>query len=376
MRVGVVARRLVGKPFGVGRYIQYLLKYWARMAESSDTFALYTPRPLNAESVPPSPAFRTVTVRPAVQGIVWENVVLPAAVTDIDVLFCPSYTVPVLYRGRSVVATHSVNEAQPGSHPWWYRFTYTPWYQASARRATRVIVPSRSTLQDVERYYGVPARRVDVVPQGVDDSFAPVDDPALLARTRRKYFGHDRPYILFVGKQSQRRNIPNLIAAFATLKRRDNIPHGLLLMGPNVLGLPIEALVREHGVEDSVVQVDEAFPDHRGIVPVYAAADLYAYPSSYDGFSLTLVEAMACGVPAVTVRRAALSEIADGCAMMVEEPSVAALSEAIGRVLGDRQVHATLRAKGLERARALRWERTARDTLDVLRRVAADGAAA
>jgi len=375
MKVGIIARRLVGKPFGIGRYIQYLLKYWDRIAEPGDSFVLYTPKPLARESVPDSSSFRCEVVGPDVQGIVWESLVLPLRIGPVDVLFGPSYTVPLAYRGRMVVATHSVNEAQRGTHPWWYKLTYTPWYRASARRAERVIVPSRSTLHDVQRYYGVPEDRIDVVLEGVDESFQPVGDADLLRRTRQKYFGSDRPYILFVGKQSQRRNIPNLIAAFGVLKRRHGIPHGLLLMGPNVLGLPLEALAREHGVADSVVQLDESFPDHRGIIPVYAAADLYAYPSAYDGFSLTLVEAMACGVPAVTVHRAAVSEIADGCALMVEEPTAEALAGAMARVLMDPELRAALRAKGLERARALQWEQTARGTLNVLRRVAEEARA-
>jgi glycosyltransferase involved in cell wall biosynthesis len=370
MRVGVIARRLVGQPFGIGRYIQYLLRYWDRVAEPSDQFVLYTPTPLEPGRVPPSDRFHVEVLGPAVQGIVWENLILPTRVKQVDVLFGPSYTVPLTYRGPMVVATHSVNEATPESHPWWYRLTYSPWYRASARRARRVIVPSHSTREDVRRHYGIATERIDLVPEGVDESFLPVEDRGVLRRTRERYFGTDRPYILFVGKQSQRRNIPNLIAAFGALKRRHDLPHGLLLLGPNVLGLPLGDLAREHGVADSVVQLDESFPDHRGIIPVYAAADLYVYPSAYDGFSLTLVEAMACGVPAVTVRRAALTEIANGSALMVEEPTVEALTEAMERGLLDPELRTSLRARGLERARALQWKQTAQATLDVLRCVA------
>jgi glycosyltransferase involved in cell wall biosynthesis len=320
--------------------------------------------------VPASDAFRHEVVGPDIQGILWENVLLPRAVHGVDVLFGPSYTIPLLYRGPTVVATHSVNEAQPGAHGWSYRWTYTPWYRSSARRANRVIVPSEATRKDVQRWYGVPEDRIDIAREGVDEDFKPVEDPEVLRRTREKYFGRDRPYLLFVGKQSQRRNIPDLIRALGRLKRERGIPHGLLLMGPNVLGRPLAELTDEAGVVDDVVQVNEQFPDHTAITKVYSAADAYVYPSAYDGFSLTVVEAMACGLPVVTADRAALSEIGRGCAELVSEPTEDQLTDAIWRVLSDRGRHAELRARGLERATSLQWEGTARRTLDVLRQVA------
>jgi glycosyltransferase involved in cell wall biosynthesis len=371
MRIGVIARRLLGQPFGIGRYMQYLLKYWSRLARPTERFILYVPAPPKSNGLLQlSDAFEFAVVPPDIQGIVWENFVLPRRAKEVDVLFGPSYTIPLTFSGRSVVATHSVNEAQAGAHPWWYKVTYTPWYRLSAHKADRVIVPSRSTLEDIQKLYGVSAAKVSIVPEGVDESFQPIEDDALLRRTREKYFGTDRPYVLFVGKLSQRRHIPELMTAFSRVKKKHGLPHGLLLMGPNVLGLPLAGLAQELGIADCFVQYDEKFPDHRGIVAVYNAADLYVYPSSYDGFSLTLLEALACGLPAVTVNRAALREIAEGCALMVEEPTVDALAGAIEGALLDRGLRQELRRKGLERARTLRWDQTARLTLDVLREVA------
>lgn len=372
MRFGMIARRFVGKPFGIGRYIEYLLKHWDRIREPGDSFELYVPEPVPSDRIQLSDAFRFRVLKPAIQGVAWENIVLPAAARDVDVLFGPSYTIPLMYRRPTVVATHSVNEAEPASHPWWYRATYSSWYRASARRASHVIVPSASAQADVKRFYGVGADRMTIVREGVDRSFQPVEDSAVLRRTRERYFGSDRPYLLFVGKLSQRRNIPNLIRAFARLRRERNIPHGLLLMGPNVLGLPIQDVARQEGVADDVVQRDERFPDHREITAVYSAADAYTYPSAYDGFSLTVVEALACGTPVVAADRAALSEILEGCAVLMKEPTVDELTQAIWRALSDQPLRRTLRAKGLERARELSWENTARGTLDVLRRVGSE----
>lgn len=370
MKLGVNARRLSGQRLGIGRYIEYIVKYWDEMLTPSDEVTLYVQEPLPDDGLRPSDAFTIRCLRPRLTGVLWENLLLPTQSRHLDVLFGPSYTMPLAYRGPSVVAIHSINEVQPGAHPWRYRLTYTPWYRASALKADRVIVPSQSTRADIQRHYGVSPEKVDVVPEGVDDSFTPLDDEELVHATRVRYLGVDRPYVLFVGKFSQRRNIPNLMAAFSLLKKRYHIPHYLLLVGPNPLGLPLKEMAAELGITDCFVQTEGRLGSHREIVSVYNAADLYAYPSTYDGFSLTVAEAMACGVPVVTVDRAALHEIAGGCALMVEEPTAPALADAMYKVLSDRRLSEELRTKGLQRAGTLRWRDTARRTLEVLRQVA------
>jgi glycosyltransferase involved in cell wall biosynthesis len=369
VRVGVNGRRLVGQRLGVARYTEYLLKHWRGMLGDGDQVTVYAPERIGL----PFPADNGVRVEPLgpnVRGSVWENVVLPRRARDMDVLFGPGYTLPVRYAGRSVVAIHSVNEVQPGSHGWSHRFTYTPWYKRSSRQADRVIACSTSVKEDLESAYGIPASKISVVLLGVEEHFRPIEDEAVLAETRLKLVGSDRPYILFAGKFSQRRNVPLLMRAFAELKRRDEIPHALLLFGPNVEGLPLRELAEELGVSKDVVQTDGVVDDHRELVAVYSAADLYAFPSAYDGFSLTCLEAMACGVPLVTVNRGALPEISGGAALMIEEPELDALADAMRRVLFDPALRASMREKGLERARRLQWRDTAEATLNVLREVA------
>jgi glycosyltransferase involved in cell wall biosynthesis len=370
MRVGVNARRLSGQRLGVGRYIEYMVKYWDTMLDPSDRVKLYVQQPIREHPIELSDAFTVQPLQPKLTGSVWENLLLPSQASQVDVMFGPSYTLPLVYPGRSVVATHSINEMDPGSHPWWYKLTYSPWYRLSAQRADRVIVPSSSTKADVQEYYGISADRIDIVPQGVDDSFQPHDDEEQKRATRLEFTGSERPYILFVGKASQRRNIPTLMRAFSIAKQRHNLPHTLLLVGPNPLNLPLEQLAQEFGISDCFVQTDGKFDTHRPLISIYNAADLYAYPSTYDGFSLTMVEAMACGIPVVAVNKAALREVADGCAYMLDELTDESLAEALHLVLTDTALRSQLRAKGLERANTLRWRDTARQTLDILRKVA------
>lgn len=372
MRIGVVARRLSGQPFGIGRYMQYLLEHWNDQLEAREEVVLFTWEDLDLPEVELSDAFSVEVVRPRMLGTLWENALLPPRAQGLDVLFGPSYTVPLTYPGRTVVATHSVNERYDGAHEWWYHLTYSPLYRLSARKADRVITPLESTKRDVAEFYGVPAEKISVAEEGASDIFRPVDDPELLRETRLRWLGEDRPYVLFVGKMSRRRNIPSLVRAFARVKHEEDLPHALLLFGRNVLDHPLEEMAAELGIEDSLVQTDGKVDRHEEVVPVYNAADLYVYPSSYDGFSVTLVEAMACGLPVVTVDRAAMGDIAGGHAVTVDEPEVDQLSEAMRRVLTDPDYRDEVGRRCLERSRDFTWRHCAQRTLDVLRDVAAD----
>jgi glycosyltransferase involved in cell wall biosynthesis len=119
-----------------------------------------------------------------------------------------------------------------------------------------------------------------------------------------------------------------------------------------------------------VVQTIGKVANHRELVPVYCAADAYVLPSSSEGFSLTMAEAMACGTPVITVNRAALGEVAHGFGLTIEAPELDQLTDALRRVVGDAALHAELRRKGLERAKELCWPVAAHRTLEVLRQVA------
>jgi len=371
VHVGVSAWRLSGPRLGIGRYIEYLLKYWTTMLEPGDRVTVFLHDPLERDALRLTQAFDTRVLRPKMTNALWENLLLARAARDVDVLFGPSYTLPLTYRGPSVVAIHSVDEAQPGAQSLWHRLTYSQKYRLSAERADAVIVNAHSTAERVHAVYKIPMNRIETIWLGADDEFRPIDDAALVAATRRRLVGADRPYVLFAGGLSRRRNVPMLIEAFALLKKRHSLPHALLLFGANRDNIPYREIAARCGVADSVFQTDGVVAEHRELVAVYNAADVYVLPSSSDGFSLTLAEALSCGTPVVTVNRAALGEVALGYAITIDEPELAALTDAIGRVLTEPETARALRAKGLERARDLRWDKTARRTLGVLRDVAA-----
>jgi len=370
MKLGISAWRLYGQRLGIGRYIEYMLKHWNKMLEPTDRVTLFVHEPLDKNYLNLSDAFSVQVIKPKLTNALWENLLLPKYAKGQDVLFGPSYTVPLLYGGRSVVVIHSVDELQNGSHSVWHRFTYEQKYKLSVHKADKVIANSQSTRERVAKRYGISEDKIEPIWLGVDEAFRPIKDEDLLRSTRMRYLGADRPYILFVGGLSRRRNIPTLMTAFSILKNREKIPHSLLLVGPNRARIPLEKLAKELGIAGSFVQTDGLFKEHRELASIYNAADIFVLPSSSEGFSLTLPEAMSCGTPVITVNCSTLAEIANGYGFMIEEPSVEALTKAMYKVLDDSELRKNLSAKCLERARSFRWEITARRTLEVLRNVA------
>lgn len=369
MRIAFNGQRLAGQPFGVGRYLEYILGYWNEQLADGEELSLFVRRPLNERLAGAWPRIRTVLLESRMPGLPWETLRLGPAAADHDVLFCPAYSAPLGYRGRLVVATHSVNETEPAAHSWLYRQTYARLYKHCAQRADAVIVPGERTRRAVEEYYGVPNDRLHIVHQGADEAFHPMDDqPGLLSATRKRFFGSDRPYLLFVGKGSPRRNIPMLIKAFARLRKEGKWPHGLLLFGPYKGDVPLEKLIRDLGVENDVVQTEGVVEHHSDLAPIYAAADIFIHPSENEGWSMTTTEAMAAGTAVIASNRGGLGEVACGHAYMIE-PGVDSLVEAIEAVLSDDNLRADLRRKARERGEALRWEKLAQQTLDVVRDV-------
>src|SRR5262249_5610925 len=121
VKIGVNARRLEGEALGVARYIEYILQHWTAMLDRDERVGLFVREPLEPGRLPPqSAAFEQRVVRPKLRGFMWETLRLGPAARNVDVLFGPSYSLPLGYRGPTVVTIHSINEVQEGTHPWWY----------------------------------------------------------------------------------------------------------------------------------------------------------------------------------------------------------------------------------------------------------------
>ena len=367
--LGVDVERLTGRRTGVARYISALLREWAQMDLPFDQVTLYSPSRPPDDALPEAHSYALSVLGAPGPRAAWAHWTLARAARAEDVLFCPSYVVPLAYGGPTVVTIHdAIHEVMPEAFPRRSLWTRRPLYRRSARRAKLVLTDSLSSKRDIERAYGVTDERVLAIPLGVGDQFRNVADEEQ-ARIREGYGFATSEVVLFVGKFSRRRNVPTLVRAFAELRRAHDVDALLVLAGDDHLGLELVELARELGIADSV-RIPGHVPDS-DLPGLYAAATMFAYPSDYEGFGLPVVEAMAAGTAVITLDNSALREVADSAALVLPEATVDGLAEAMWRLVDDTDLRQELARRGEARSRSFSWPETARKTITALARVAA-----
>lgn len=233
----------------------------------------------------------------------------------------------------------------------------------AARTARRVIADSEATRRDVLELLGLPPDRVHAVPLGCDPRFTP-GERAEAREVVARAFGIDAPFVLHVGTIEPRKNLDRLIAAFGRARDAERLPHRLVLAGAPGWGIaPVQAAIARERL-GAVVQLTGAVSADQ-LLALYRAADLFVFPSRYEGFGLPALEAMACGAPVVAASTGALPEVVGEAALSVDPRDTDALAAAIARALTDADLRARLRVAGPERAARFSWERCAAETLAV-----------
>jgi glycosyltransferase involved in cell wall biosynthesis len=239
---------------------------------------------------------------------------------------------------------------------------------SAARAAARLIADSEATARDLRELLGVPAERIRVVHLGCDARFRPVEDsPARRAVLQR--YGILEPYLLHVGTIEPRKNLPALVRAFARLCAGRRQPPRLVLAGARAWG--DAALRRALAAEDPHLPIAVVGPVAADDLPaLYSAADLFVYPSLYEGFGLPVLEAMACGTAVVTSDAGALPEVVGDAARTIAAHDGEALIAALRELLDDPAQRRALGARGRARAASFTWARCAAETFAVYEEVA------
>jgi glycosyltransferase involved in cell wall biosynthesis len=219
----------------------------------------------------------------------------------------------------------------------------------SVNRADHVLADSIATRADLIELYGTPPKKISVLYSGVNENFRPITDDATLRAVRLKYQLGTEPFILAVGTLQPRKNYVRLIQAVAALQN-----FNLVLAGGK--GWLYDSIFAE--VEKLKLTHRVLFPGFVGdadLPALYSAARVLAYPSSYEGFGLPMLEAMACGTPVVTSNVSCLPEVAGDAALCVSPTDVEALAHALAQTATDDTLRTTLIARGHARAGQFSW---------------------
>ena len=351
---------------GVGYYSEHLLHHLVKESVD-DEIIVVSNRPVDTVT-PLPPQVRVLTSSSHVPRMVWMQAIAPRMLRQAgaDLVHFTNGMVPLASAIPTVVTIHDMSLTMfPRYHPPRRVLLNRPLVDLAARRADAVITVSESAKRDIVRLYGPGAERAHVVHEAPAPAFQPVRNPETLERVRRRYRLADR-FILYVGTIEPRKNLPKLIEGFAKRRQSGDLSHQLVCVGPyGWLSRNLEDLIERLQIEDAIRFT--GYVPFEDLPALYSLAEMFVFPSLYEGFGLPIIEAMACGTPVVTGHVAALTEVAGGAVEQVERLDAEALGSAIVGLATNRERREELAALGLKRARMFSWERAARETLKVYR---------
>jgi glycosyltransferase involved in cell wall biosynthesis len=365
MRIGIEVTAAVRQGAGIGRYVRELLRALA-LADATNHYRLFyaspSPLPHSLPPLPPNFSSRHLPFHDIWLARLWHRAQLPIPVEaitgPIDLYHAPDFTLPPV-RARRVLTVHDLSfvrdpeSAAPGLRS--YLQNVVP---RSVRRAGHVIAVSEATKADLMEHCQTPESKITVLYEGVDSIFKPTPDPVV----RSKYNLGGAPYIFSISTIQPRKNYRRLIQAFTALPRDYNL---VIAGGKGWLYEDIFAEAERPAVRGRVKFIG-FIPD--GDLPaLYSEAAAFAYPSLYEGFGLPLLEAMACGTPALTSNVSCLPEVAGGAAILIDPYSVESIAEGLKKLLATRDEWIP---RGFARAALFRWDDVARKLITLYESIA------
>ncbi len=299
--------------------------------------------------------------------ILWEQIILPihCVLKKIDLLHSPGFTLPIIKTCKQAVTIHDMTFFNyPEHHTFLKRIYFPLMIKHSVRQADIVFADSESTRQDIIKILNASSDKIKTIHLGVEEIFLKKRNKKELKQTQNKY-SLNKKYILFVGTIEPRKNISTLISAFAKLQRKDL---DLVICGK--LGWMYKSIfktMKQEKVEKQVKLL--GFVPDEDLLNLYAGAEMFVYPSFYEGFGLPIVEAMASSCPVITSNLSSTKEIAGDAAILINPNSEQEITISIEKILRNKNLRQNLIKKGLERAEKFTTINAAKNTLKYFLRV-------
>ncbi len=367
MRIGFDATPLLVTRAGIGKYTHALLCALGEVATDHD-FRLYANRP-----IPPDAALNYAhhvqSYFPRSRWL-WEQTILPRTIgqDDLQLFHFPNNSAPLTTRVPYIVTIHDASLfVHREYHPWRRIAALRLLMPIIARRATKIVTDSHYARRELQKALKLPAERFEVIYLAADRHFRPIVQPTAI---QKKYHLPDR-FVLYVGTLEPRKNLQRLLEAFAQLRRAaDHRQTKLVIVGADGWRMPdFKRQIDQLGLQDGIVRL--GYVDDTELPAIYSLATCLAFPSLHEGFGIPPLEAMACGIPVLTSRNSAMSEICANAALYVDPTETASIEQGLHQLLCDRQLQATLRDAGFSRVRDFTWQETARKTAKLYEEVAA-----
>jgi glycosyltransferase involved in cell wall biosynthesis len=286
-------------------------------------------------------------------------------------IFHAQYIVPPLLNCKTVTTIPDISyEHFPQFFPIQQRAWLKTLIPRSARRADHIITVSECSKRDLVYTYGIHEDKITVTYEGAGARFRPIDRLKAKSKLATKYQITD-DFILYVGRLQARKNIARLVGAYGRF-RNSGFSQKLVLVGkPESPFQPVMSRIRELRLENDILLC--GFVPAEDLPCFYSAADVFVYPSFYEGFGLPVMESMACGTPVVTSHGSSLDEVAGNAALLVDPLNEESIAGALKQMIGDPQLAKRLGEDGLRRSQQFSFRKAARQTIDVYERLVEQG---
>ncbi len=367
MNVGILSWIIDRQRTGVDNYLYDLLENMIKMGKSKEISLIHY------KKIEDPVYTRTNDIIIPKMPLKLTNIIgMPKAIksANIDILHVPAHfhtQIAPFFLNRNIKKILTIHDLIPLLFPKTYSrdtsFLWNSSLKLIKNRIDHVIAVSQKTKDDCIKYFDIPDEKVTIIPNAVNARYKPIKNIEEVKNNLKMSYKLTDPFILFTGRIEARKNVPVLIKALYKLKKM-GLKHKLVVVGGR--GWKYEETIGE--IERLNLQESVIFPGYvpdEDLVKLYNAADLFVYPSLYEGFGLPPLEAMACGTPVITSNTSSLPEVVGNAGIMVNPKDVNGLAESMHRVLTDNVLKEDLSKKSLERSKKFSWEKSANETWKV-----------
>lgn len=355
---------------GVGNYVVSLVQELSKIDDENE-YTIFVNRDNEQFFKTNNKHFQIIILpdytRKKLLRIVWEQFRLPKLLKkmNIDLLHSPGFVAPLKMSAKSVVTVHDMTFfSHPECHTRFKRLYFQNMIPKSIASADAVIADSENTTQEICKYLHTPKEKITTVHLGVGEHFKQINRRKAKEYLKTKYHINNR-FILFVGTIEPRKNVQTLVDAFLQIK---DPKLKLVIVGNKGWNVAeLFKVITESPIKEQIIL--PGYVTDEDLVKFYNAAEVFVYPSLYEGFGIPIIEAMACGCPVITSNVSSMPEVAGTAALLVDPNNANEIKNAVQKILKNKELRELLIKDGIKQAKKFSWKKTAQATLAVYKKV-------
>lgn len=361
MRIAFIADALDQQYGGIHVYTKQLLKALSKVDKNNEYIILRINKTQEFDSFeeialpyPSYPGYRAIRL--------FAEIPLLLSKKGVDVVVEPAHFGPfnLPKKIKRVTVIHDMTTFLfPQFHLFHSQLLQKVFLPSILKRASQIITNSEHTTKDLIKFFPFTANKTTPTLLGKDEIFKPTKDAQVLEK-----YKIPQPYILYLGTLEPRKNIPVLIQAFNEFKTKTGLPHKLVLVGKKGWKFTeVFNAINESKFKHDILLPGYVAQEHLPIL--YSMAEVFVYPSTYEGFGLPVLEAMSCGAPVITTNVSSIPEVGGEAAHYFSPNSVVSLVELLVKICRNSEMRNTLSKQSLKQAVKFNWEKTAAETIKV-----------